>query len=56
MLEEQLNTTCDTLANGAVTCALTLALQHTGPMLLPFEQVAVVVDGVKITSQVAPAI
>ncbi len=55
-LEVQLNTTCNMLANGAVTRALTLAPQHTGPMLLPFERVAVVVNGVKITSQVAPAI
>ncbi len=55
-LEEQLNTTCDMLANGAVTCALTLSSQPTAPTLLPFEQAAVVVDSIKITSQVAPAI
>ncbi len=56
-LKEQINTTCNTLANGAVTRTLALAPQHTGPMLLlPFEQVAVAVDGIKITSQVAPAI
>ena len=55
-LEEQLNTTCDTLANGAVTRALTLGSQPTAPTLLPFERAAVVVEGVKITSQVAPAI
>ena len=55
-LDAQLNTTCNMLANGAVTQALTLTPQHTGPLLLPFEQVAVVVNGVKITSQVAPAI
>jgi hypothetical protein len=55
-LEEQLNTTCDTLANSAVTCALTLGSQPTAPMLLPFKQAAVVVDGIKITPQVAPAI
>ncbi len=55
-LEEQINTTCDMLANGAITWALTLALQHTGPTFLPFEQVVVVADGIKITSQVAPAI
>jgi hypothetical protein len=44
------------LANGAVTRALTLAPQHTGPLLLPFKQVSVVVNGAKITSQVAQAI
>ena len=44
------------LANGAVTWALTFAPQHTRPTLLPFEQIAVVVDGIKITSQVALAI
>ncbi len=36
-LKEQINTMCNTMANGAVTRALTLAPQHTGPMLLPFE-------------------
>jgi hypothetical protein len=54
--EEQINTTCNTLANGAISWALTLTPPHTGPMLLPFERIAVVVDGIKITSQVAPAI
>jgi hypothetical protein len=47
-LKEQLNTTCNTLANGAVTHALTLGSQPIAPMLLPFEQVAVVVDGIKL--------
>jgi hypothetical protein len=55
-LEEQLNTTCDMLANSAVNRALTLAPQYEGPTPLPFKCVLVVVDGVKITSQVAPAI
>ena len=55
-LEEQLNTTCDALANGAVTRALTLGSRPTTPTLLPFERAAVVLEGVKITSQVAPAI
>ncbi len=32
------------------------APQYEGPTLLPFEHIAVVVDGVKITSQVAPVI
>jgi hypothetical protein len=47
-LKEQLNTMCDTLANSAVTHALTLGSQPIAPMLLPFEQVAVVVDGIKL--------
>ena len=55
-LEEQLNTTCDTLANGTVTQGLTRGPPPVGPMLLPFEQAAVIVDRVKITSQIAPAI
>jgi hypothetical protein len=55
-LEEQINTACNMLANGAITWASTLVLRHTGPTLLPFEQIAVVVDGIKITSQVAPKI
>jgi hypothetical protein len=55
-LEEQINTKCNMLANGTITQALTLNPRHTRPMLLPFEQIAVVVDGIKITSQVAPAI
>jgi hypothetical protein len=55
-LKEQLNTMCDTLANGAVTRGLTLGTPPTAPMLLPFKQAAVVVDGIKITSQIAPAI
>jgi hypothetical protein len=55
-LKEQLDTMCDTLANGAVTRALTLDSQPTAPTLLPFERAAVVVEGIKITSQVAPAI
>jgi hypothetical protein len=52
-LEEQLITTCDMLANGAVTHALTLHPCQTGPMLQPLECMAMVVDGVKIRSQVA---
>ncbi len=55
-LEEQLNTTCDTLTSVTVTCALTLGSQPTAPTLLPFKRAAVVVDGIKITSQVAPAV
>jgi hypothetical protein len=55
-LEEQLNTTCNMWAKGEVNRALILAPQYEGQTLLPFERIAVVVDRVKITSQVAPAI
>ncbi len=55
-LEEQLNTTCDMLANGAVNRGLTHGPPPVEPMLLPFKRAAVVVNGVKITSQIAPEI
>ena len=56
-LEEQLNTMCDTmLANGAVNRGLIQGQTLVGPTLLPFEWVVVLVNGVKITSQIAPAI
>ena len=55
-LEEQLNTTCDMLANGAVNRGLTHGPPPVEPMLLLFERAAVVVNGVKITSQIAPEI
>jgi ribonuclease HI len=55
-LEEQLNTTCDTLANSAVTRLLTQPYQQEETFLLPFEQSAVVIDGVKITSNIAPTV
>jgi hypothetical protein len=54
MLEEQLNTTCNMLANSAVPCTTTLHSPQIVPALLPFECVAVVVEEVKITSQVEP--
>ncbi len=55
-LEEQLNTTCNTLANSAVTRCLTRQSQQDGPNLLPFKRSAVVIDGIKITSQIAPTV
>ena len=42
-LEQQLNVICDELANGAVERARTV---------LPFESIAVVLDGIKLTSDV----
>jgi hypothetical protein len=47
---------CDTLANSAVTRCLTGQSKHSGPNLLPFERSAVVIDGIKITSQIAPTV
>ena len=55
-MEEQLNTTCDTLANSAVTRLLAQPYQQEETFLLPFEQSAVVIDGVKITSNIAPTV
>jgi hypothetical protein len=55
-LEEQLNTTCNTLTNSEVTRCLTRQFQQDGPNLLPFERSAVVIDGIKITSQIAPTV
>jgi hypothetical protein len=55
-LEEQLNTTCDELANKAVARALSAATTSAEPSLLPFEKAAVVVDNIKITSNITPAV
>jgi hypothetical protein len=55
-LEEQLSTTCDELANEAVVRALSSTTTPTGPSLLPFEKAAVVIDSIKIRSNIAPAI
>jgi hypothetical protein len=55
-LEEQLNTTCDTLANSAVTRLLAQPYQQEETFLQPFEQSAVVIDGVKNTSNIAPTV
>jgi ribonuclease HI len=55
-LEEQLNTTCDELANNAVARALSAATTSAELSLLPFEKAAVVVDNIMITSNIAPAV
>ncbi len=53
-LEAQLNKTCDDLANNVVTGALANAdSTRVKTFLLPFEQSAIISNGVKITSRVA---
>jgi hypothetical protein len=51
-LEQQLNVICDKLANGAVERAITEGESHSGPKFLPFESVAVVLDGIKLTTNI----
>jgi hypothetical protein len=55
-LEEQLNTMCNTLANNTVTRSLTWSSQQEGTFLVPFKQSAVIMDGVKSTSNIAPTV
>jgi hypothetical protein len=53
-LLQQLNTTCNRLANSAVTRALSRAGNEKPTIwLLPSESVAIIADGVKITSDVS---
>jgi hypothetical protein len=53
-LLQQPNTTCDQLANSAVTRALSRAGNEKPTIwLLPLESVAIIADGVKITSDVS---
>ncbi len=51
-LEQQLNVLCDELANGAVARYLSGGVHHLGQKFLPFEKAAVVLDGVKLTTDV----
>ncbi len=51
-LEQQLNVICDELANGAVEWAIMEVESHSGPKFLPFESVAVVLNGIKLTTDV----
>ena len=51
-LEQQLNIICDELANRAVERAIMEGVSHFGSKFLPFESVAVVLDGVKLTTEV----
>ncbi len=51
-LVQQLNVICDELANGAVLQAITDGVRHTWPRFLQFEDVAVVLDGIKLTTDI----
>jgi hypothetical protein len=51
-LEQQLNVICNKLANGAVARYLSEVVHQLGPKFLPFEQAAVVLDGIKLTTDV----
>ena len=51
-LEQQLNVICNELANGAVERARTEGGGPSIPKFLPFESVAVVLDGIKLTTDV----
>jgi hypothetical protein len=55
-LPAQLNITCDRLANKAVIRALCTTTHPAGPQLLPFENIAIILDGKKVISGVSPAI
>jgi hypothetical protein len=54
--KEQINTMCNTLANKAVGRALGEPTFPMGPSLLPFEHSAVLINNIKITSNIAPQI
>ena len=54
-IEQQLNCMCDTLAKKAVADSLHQPPRAAGDQLLPQEKVAVIIDGVKQTSDVAKA-
>lgn len=51
-LEQQLNVICDELANEAVVRAISEGALGSGPKLLPHEKVAVILDGIKLTTDV----
>ncbi len=48
--------TCNRLAEEAVTRALCTTMHPAGPHLLPFENIAIILDSKKVTSSVSPAI
>ncbi len=54
--EEQLNTTCNILANEVVGQAPGESTFPMGPSLLPFEHSAVLINNINITSNIAPQI
>jgi hypothetical protein len=47
---------CNRLAEEAVTRALCTTTHPAGPHLLPFENIAIILDSKKVTSSVSPAI
>ena len=51
-LEQQLNVICNKLANGAVARYLSEGVHHLGPKFLPFKKAAVVLDGIKLTTDI----
>jgi hypothetical protein len=54
-LEQQLNVICDSLANKAVAQYLAQgAARDNGPQLLPLEKAAVVLEGVKLMTDLGP--
>ncbi len=56
-LEQQLNKTCNKLANCAVTRARSrVGAEKPTALLLPFEGAAILVGGIKITSNIAPLV
>jgi hypothetical protein len=55
-LPAQLNIMCDRLVDKAVTRALCTTTHPDWPQLLPFENIAIILDGKKVTFSVSPAI
>jgi hypothetical protein len=54
-LEQQLNLICDSLANNAVAQYLAQgAARNDGPQLLPLKKAAVVLEGVKLMTDIGP--
>ncbi len=52
----QLNITCNRLAEEAVTRALCTTMHPVEPHLLPFKNIAIILDSKKVTSSISPAI
>ncbi len=56
-LEQQLNIICNVLVNDAIARYLALgSVRDNGPYFLPLEKAAVVLDGVKLTTDVEPEV
>jgi hypothetical protein len=53
-LEEKLNVICDSLANGTIACYLSNGMERKeGPQFLPFKKAAVILNGVKLTTDIS---